>query len=203
MSFQERRPRRELGSSTFSGYRRFWRGSEWQPFLTTGSSLAKATASGVAGDIAGDQHDGPGVYELALSCRGKPGEPAVASRRIKVYASASSNVRSDMGALVRDGGGLRGFLDHALKEGHVVSLRVKPAKDSPAAAAAADKHLAAFDYAWLQQPGARARSLVVRQKYMCCGAIGTGLDIKEGAPKFVQPGKSGGGLLSMLSGKKR
>lgn len=57
-----------------------------------------------------------------------------------------------------------------------------------------------YDYAWVVQPAGKPRSLVVRQKFLCCGAISTGVNVKEGPPKFVQQ-KSG--LLKMLSGSRK
>ena len=194
-AFQERRRRREDGSSTISSYRMFWRGCLWQPLLAPAANLQRSAASGAAEDVASVQAEGPGVYELSLTCKQSP------DKRIKVYCSAASSLRSDAVALVTDGGALRGFLDHALKEGHAIWYRCKATKDPEAAADATDKLLTAFDYAWLQQPGGRARSLVVRQRYLCCSFIKTGVDVKDGPPKFVQP--KSGGIMSMLTGGRR
>ena len=195
-AFPKSRPRRELGVSPVSGYRLAWRSYTWQPLLATASSLSRATANGTARSIAEDQDPGPGAYELAIAHKSTP------HKRIKVYIGAAESLRDAAVLLVTDGGDLRGFLDHALKENHVVWLRCKPTANAEEAAAARDKVLGHYDYAWVQQPSGRARSLMVHPTY-CCGCsclCRTGMDIKEGPPKFVQP--KTGGLLKMLSSKK-
>jgi hypothetical protein len=100
------------------------------------------------------------------------------------------------------GASLAGWLDHALKKGHAVWLRARAAASAEAADACAERILGAYDYAWVAQPGARARSLVVRRETMCC-CVPAPPRINEGPPKFVAAAGQGSGLLSMLSGKSR
>lgn len=195
-AFPKTRKRREDGSNKYSSYGMAWRGCPWQPLIASAKSLSQATSNGMARSIAEDQEPGPGAYELSIAYKDNP------QKRIKVYIGAAESLRNAAVLLVTDGGDLRGFLDHALKEGHVVWIRCKRAKSSEDAAAIRDKILGVYDYPWVQQPGGRARSLTVRPSFLCCGCCcRTGVTIKEGPPKFVQP--KTGGILSMLSGKKR
>jgi hypothetical protein len=198
MSFKERLPRREAagGTSVFSRYRAFWRGAgatPWVPWLAPASSLRSALASAHARDLASDLPAAPGVFELALS------PPDAPDTRVKVYVAASADLQRELVALCDAGGGsLAGWLDHALKKGHAVWLRARSVASAEAADACAERILGAYDYAWVAQPGARARSLVVRRETMCC-CFPAPPRINEGPPKFVAAGGQGSGLLGMLS----
>ncbi|KAH7618933.1 hypothetical protein NADE_005781 [Nannochloris sp. 'desiccata'] len=197
MSFGKLRPKREQGLSLFSGYRWSWGGAPWQPLLASASSLLRATSDGTAVDIAGAQTGGPGIYELAIVHKDQP------TNYIAVYVGAAANVREALFELMSERSELKGFLDHCLKENCVVWIRVKPRATIEAANAARDRALANLDFAWVQQPGARGRSLTLKPHYQCCGCLckGKRMILKEGPPKFLTQQKSG--FKQMFSGKKR
>jgi hypothetical protein len=197
MSFGNLRPKREQGLSLFSGYRWSWSGCNWQPLLASAPSLLRANADGHAIDIAGDQTGGPGIYELAIAHKDQP------HNHIAVYLGTAENVRESLFELMSERSELKGFLDHCLKENCVVWIRVKPRATIEAANAARDKALANYDFAWLNQPGARGRSLTLKPSYRCCGCMckSKTMVLKEGPPKFLTQQKSG--FKQMFSGKKR
>ena len=197
MSFGKLRPRREAGLSIFSGYRWSWGGAPWQPLLSNASSLQRALTDGVALEICSDQPTSAGIFELAIAHKDQPKD------HITVYLGSGDNLRETLLNLIKDGGELAGFLNHALKEGHVVWMRVKTKSSPEAANAARDKALADYDFAWIQQPGAKARTLALKPQYKCCMCMckSKSMALKEGPPKFVTQQKSG--LMQMLSSKKR
>lgn len=200
MSFGKLRPRREQGLSAFSGYKWAWSGAHWQPLLASGSSLEKATRDGIALTIAADQPNAPGIFELAIAHKEKP------RSRVPVYVGAGESLRDELSALLADGGEVRGFLDHALKTNHVLWVRCKRKATPEAAVAARDAALADYDFAWIQQNGARARSLVLKPRrgccVCCCCCKAKRTQLTEGPPKFVAE-KQKSGLSQMLSSKKR
>jgi hypothetical protein len=196
MSFGKLRPKREEGLSIFSGYRWAWGGAYWQPLLASASSLQRATTDGTAVNIAGDQTGGPGIFELAIAHKEQP------ANHIAVYVGAAESVRDALFELMSERSELKGFLDHCLKENCVVWLRVKSKGTIETANAARDKALANFDFAWLNQPGARGRSLTLKPNYRCCGCMckSKSMVLKEGPPKFLTQQKSG--FKQMFSGKR-
>ena len=197
MSFGKLRQKREQGLSLFSGYRWSWGGAPWQPLLASASSLQRATSDGTAVNIAGDQTGGPGLYELAIAHKDQP------TNRIAVYLGAAENVREALFQLMGERSELKGFLDHCLKENCVIWLRVKTKSTVEAANVARDKDLADYDFAWIQQPGARGRSLTLKPQYGCCGCMckGKTMALKEGPPKFSTQQNSG--FKQLFSSKKR
>lgn len=202
-SFGKLRPRREKGLSIFSPFRWSWSSCPWEPLLGGGSSLKRADRDGMATTIANDQPASPGIFELSIAHKNVP------QKRVVVYLGAAENIRNELTTLVQDGGELRGFLDHGLKEGHVVWFRVQLKPSVAAATAAKDSALANYDYAWVNQPGAKGRSLMLRPEHSCCsgaccfcGKAKGRVTLREGPPKFLQE-KQQSGLFQMLSGNSR
>lgn len=183
-----------------SSYSMAWRSIPWQPLVASAPSFSRAVSNGTAREIAEVQEPGPGVFEIAIAHKDVP------RKQIVVFIGATDSLREAAILLVSDGGDLRGFLDHAIKEKHVIWLRTKPTKTHEDAIEFRDKALGQYDYAWVQQTGARARSLVALPSFLCCGCwCRTGVNLRDGPPKFVQPKSEGllSKLTSSISGRKR
>ena len=180
MSFGKFRPRREAGLSFFDNYRWSWFGAPWHALLK-GKTFNLATVDGTAKQAAEDFPNISAIFELAIAHTSKAG------MRIAVYLGATDNLRETMVSLMTDGGHLRGFLDYALRNNHMVWMRYKRKPGLEAANKARDDVLADFDFAWIQQPGARGRSLVLKPTYGCCGCLckSNGLMLAEGPAKFM------------------
>ena len=197
-TFGKLRARREQGLSIFTPYRWAWSSSPWQPLLSSGNSLSRATSDGVAAIIAADQSPSPGIYELAIAHKDKP------KAHVAVYLGSAASLRDAISELVSTGGELQGFLDDVLKQNHVVWVRVKEKRTEELALAARDSALKDYDYAWVWQTGAKARSLTLKPTYGCCKCSGKvhGLTIKEGPPKLVDQ-RQKSGFMQLLGSKKR
>lgn len=196
MSFPKERQQRERGSGGLlaPSQKLFWRGCRWESFLAPASTFQRAASNAHAIDAANDMPNGPGVIEIAIANKKLP------EKRIKVHIVAAESLRQLAQRLADDGGELRGFLEHACKNEHGVWFRYRTTKSLEDAHKFVDNTLDKFDYAWVQQPGARARSLVVSPIFCCCNSFRTGTRIEEGPPKFDV---NKGGILNMLSGRKR
>lgn len=192
MSFPTERSKREHGSGIIGTL--FWRGHTWTNFLPPANSFQNASRAGHAVDMAFDFPNSPGVIEIAITHAKVPG------KRIKVFIKSVDSLQEYVHQLAYDGGELKGFLQHALKAHHGIWIRSKVTKSLEEGKDFVEGVLKKFDYAWIQQPGAKARSIVVRPTYCCCSHFNTGVILEEGPPKF-ETQKSR--VLGFLSGKKR
>ena len=191
--FPNSKPKRENGAGIAVGYALTWKGAQWHPLVAPAPSLAKALSGGTPLSIAAEFDPVPGIFELAIAPRENM------TNRVEVYVDATESLNDALRAVLDLRGLLKGFLDDALKHHHCIWIRCKQFSSFENARKEKEKILEKFDYAWVQQQYAPARTLIMRpRKFLgCCCRIG--FDTVEGPPKFS---KQGGSFKKERSGKR-
>jgi GIY-YIG domain-containing protein len=166
------RTKRELSRpGLFGSYKWFWRGSEWERFLSPSPAGFGAACRNQAGVAALGL--GPGVYEFAIS-KGAGWRPwAISPYRYKVYIGESASLRRRHQTYARTGDHLLLLFDAALRDGCTIWRRCKHVETKEKAVSWEAWFLRLYDYPWNAQLNGRKRTvnIVSRNSCLCMSSL--------------------------------
>lgn len=191
--FPTSKSKREDGVGISVGYTVTWRGCNWHPLVAPAQSLKAALAGGTPLSIAAGLEQRPAIFEIAIAPKDKT------SKRVEVFIDAAPNLAESVKGVLDMKGQLKGCIDHALKQHHCIWIRYKCLSSYESAEREKDKILDKFDYAWVDQQYARARTLTMKPTKFCGCCCHTGFEIIEGPPRLSKQETSS---FKMLMGRR-